>query len=422
MFAEELRRRRQAAGLSLAGLAARVHYSKGYLSRVETGVKPATVELARSCDGALDAGGVLLALVGGSRRAAEASPQTDLDREVWALMMDRDGEGRLVALTRREALTVGAASVMAWGRGAPTDGGVTATDDVLAQLQALLRQTRRLGRAVGPTVVLPTVAAQFQSLRGLAAAARTSDRVALLRLAGRTAEFGGWMAQEAGDERAALWWTGTAAELAEAADDADLQAYTSVRRAGIMLYRGDGEATVALARRARHGAVPGWIEQSAWRREAQGHALAGDDAACRRALDQAVQVPGDAAQAAFGSTSLPEPDQLVTGWCLHDLGRYRDSARVLDAVAAAGTGEAGTGTRAVTRMSARRALAHAAAGEVEHACAITGAMLDDAVAVDSATIRADLRRLDRTLRRWHTHRAVRRVQPRLTAAYRRPTP
>ena len=39
-FGAELRRRRVAAGLSLAQLAARIHYSKGYLSKIETGHKP----------------------------------------------------------------------------------------------------------------------------------------------------------------------------------------------------------------------------------------------------------------------------------------------------------------------------------------------------------------------------------------------
>ncbi|NBH03695.1 helix-turn-helix transcriptional regulator, partial [Amycolatopsis sp. SID8362] len=37
-FGAELRRLRHAAGLSLTELADRVHYSKGYLSKVETGL------------------------------------------------------------------------------------------------------------------------------------------------------------------------------------------------------------------------------------------------------------------------------------------------------------------------------------------------------------------------------------------------
>ncbi|MFD0488329.1 helix-turn-helix domain-containing protein [Saccharopolyspora spinosporotrichia] len=56
LFGAELRRLRIAAGMALSELARRVHYSKGYLSKVETGLKPAQPDLARRCDAALDAG------------------------------------------------------------------------------------------------------------------------------------------------------------------------------------------------------------------------------------------------------------------------------------------------------------------------------------------------------------------------------
>src|SRR5689334_2389349 len=54
-----LRTLRQARGLSLTALGARIHYSKGYLSKVELGGKPPTPDLATRCDRALDAGGAL---------------------------------------------------------------------------------------------------------------------------------------------------------------------------------------------------------------------------------------------------------------------------------------------------------------------------------------------------------------------------
>ncbi|PSJ26879.1 DNA-binding protein, partial [Streptosporangium nondiastaticum] len=59
--------------MSLAGLSRLVHYTKGYLSRVETGEKPMTPEVARRCEEVLGAGGVLTRLVpepDGGRRTA----------------------------------------------------------------------------------------------------------------------------------------------------------------------------------------------------------------------------------------------------------------------------------------------------------------------------------------------------------------
>ncbi|MHB9857898.1 nSTAND1 domain-containing NTPase [Streptomyces sp. YIM S03343] len=80
-FPAQLRRLRQERGLSLADLARHTHYSKGYLSKIETGAKRATVDVARRCDFVLRADGALLELledppavsgndVGGSGEAA----------------------------------------------------------------------------------------------------------------------------------------------------------------------------------------------------------------------------------------------------------------------------------------------------------------------------------------------------------------
>jgi tetratricopeptide (TPR) repeat protein/transcriptional regulator with XRE-family HTH domain len=86
VFGERLRTLRTERGLSLAELSGRVHYSKGYLSKVENGDKPPTVQLARGCDQALGAdGGLLRLLIGtpntqpgaGVPRATKATTRRD---------------------------------------------------------------------------------------------------------------------------------------------------------------------------------------------------------------------------------------------------------------------------------------------------------------------------------------------------------
>ncbi|MEU9303204.1 helix-turn-helix domain-containing protein [Streptomyces sp. NPDC048269] len=62
-FPAQLRRLRAQRGLSLADLARRTHYSKGYLSKIETGSKRVTTDVARRCDEVLGAGGELLRMV-----------------------------------------------------------------------------------------------------------------------------------------------------------------------------------------------------------------------------------------------------------------------------------------------------------------------------------------------------------------------
>jgi transcriptional regulator with XRE-family HTH domain len=84
-FGDELRRRREAAGLSLSALAARVHYSKSHLSRVENSAKEAGGSLARRCDAELGADGQLARLADRrpAKPAAEREPaEPDLDGPV----------------------------------------------------------------------------------------------------------------------------------------------------------------------------------------------------------------------------------------------------------------------------------------------------------------------------------------------------
>ncbi|TQE25727.1 helix-turn-helix domain-containing protein [Streptomyces ipomoeae] len=84
-FPAQLRRLRQERGLSLTDLARQTHYSKGYLSKIETGTKRATVDVARFCDQVLRADGELLRLV----EQAQA-PDTDNASEVDASEQQSD--------------------------------------------------------------------------------------------------------------------------------------------------------------------------------------------------------------------------------------------------------------------------------------------------------------------------------------------
>lgn len=85
-FPAQLRRLRQERGLSLTDLARQTHYSKGYLSKIETGTKRATVDVARLCDQVLRAEGELLRLVeqaphgeGEARTESEATSERRSD-------------------------------------------------------------------------------------------------------------------------------------------------------------------------------------------------------------------------------------------------------------------------------------------------------------------------------------------------------
>lgn len=61
LFGEMLKRHRTERGLSLSRFAELVHYNKGYLSRIEAGIKAPSEAVARQCDDVLDTRGELIA-------------------------------------------------------------------------------------------------------------------------------------------------------------------------------------------------------------------------------------------------------------------------------------------------------------------------------------------------------------------------
>ncbi|MFF4525746.1 helix-turn-helix domain-containing protein [Streptomyces bluensis] len=426
MFGPELRRLRLAAGLTLTQLASSVHYSKGQLSKIETGQKRPTAEFARLCDAALDAGGALSALVPSvPTTSSTATPLDEAGADMRRGTTEPDLPGRAhwpLPPSRRQVMAVGAASVLgatpAYAAPAPTAAlAANAGPYLLVTCRDLFHQYRRLGQVSPPITLLPALAEQTRALGDLAAHSEAGTRSALLNLSARYAEFTGWMAQEAGDDEAALSWTKRAVGLAEEAGDRDLASYALTRRALISYYRGDAAETISLASTARSPRLPVRIRGLAAQHEGQGHALAGDYDACLRDLDRARALLDadhpDPATPQLGATHLSDPITMITGWCLLDLGRPRQAAAVLDEACARLPVHA---LRTQARYGIRRALAHALSGEVDHACAIARELLPAVRAADSATIRLDLRRLARTLARFRSRPAVAELSPDLTAA------
>lgn len=112
----------------------------------------------------------------------------------------------------------------------------------------------------------------------------------------------------------------------------------------------------------------------------------------------------------LGTTQLADPVSMVTGWCLYDLGRPRQAAAVLDRECRRIAPHA-LNTR--TRYGLRRALALAASGEVDSSCETARELLAFMSVIRSATVRTDVRRLDREWSRFRGNPAVRGLRPAL---------
>jgi hypothetical protein len=402
----------------LAQLAARVNYSKGHLSRVESGSKLPSLELARQCDEALHAAGELAALVR-VRAGKLPTPVADSYGESWVVHMSADGHGEFHAIDRRAVLAGSAAGLVSWLAPPPADS--TDPTVVLPAYRAMFDQLRRLGQATDPGSVTPILVAAANALRSMALRSPAARRTPVLRLSARFAEYTGWMAQEHNDEAAALWWTSRAVEMAHDTGDQDLAAYGLVRRAEIALYRSDFVSTIALAQRAQAQPCHPRVRGLAALREAQGHAMAGEVSTCLRMLDRADSLMCTAATRhtdggpPLGSSNWSDPIAFAAGWCRLDLGHLAGAVAILAPELEQLPAHA---HRARARHGARLALALARLREVEESCAVIEPVLSYANLISSATIRTDLARLHHTLKRWHSHPAVKQISPRLASTLR----
>ncbi|MEY9909828.1 transcriptional regulator with XRE-family HTH domain [Catenulispora sp. MAP12-49] len=402
-FGIEMRRLRMSREMSLAALAERVHYDKGYLSKIETGRLPANRRLAILVDVELGADGDLVALVpeeprrrGGSGAAAGHDGEPDWGGELAAF-----GEALSVPLTLRSAV-----------RGE--------ADDVrlLAHYREEFDRHRRLSQQLPPELVLRRLIVDFDTLMELAQTASPESAPQLHLLSARYAEFIGWMCQEAGRLDLALAWTRRTAALATRAEAADLAAYTLVREAELALYDGDPATAMELAGRVL--ADPRARARSrglAAHRQAQAFAVRGDHARCLSSLDHARDLlhPERVAQdePVVGSVTVGGLDNAIAGWCHYDLGRPRRASEFLADALDRTPAEA---HRSRALFGARLALAYEASGELEEMQAVTLRVLQDAGLVASAGADAELRGLSRALMRHHNIRALRELRTSLDEA------
>ncbi len=401
-FGTMLRNSRNAAGISLGELARQTNYSKSQVSKIENGHARPSEAFAKLCDHVLGTGGALAALVRQEPPKADTAPPGD----VWVLELD-EGSLRYTEVPRRQVLA-GASALLGY---AMTRAVKPEIDDrTFTVLRAMFDHHRALGTMASPALVLGQVIAHLHTLRTLAAEHQEPMRSQLVLLAARVAEFAGWMSQEAGREADALRWTDRAVALAER-HDPHLASFALFRHAEVALYRQDPARTIELARMAQQDRDAGpRILGLAARIEAQGHALAGDAGGYEAALDRAAELLAareQGVQPVLGPASVPDDLSLVRGWSLYDLGRPGEAAELLDRPLLV---IPPTARRARARFGVRRALAHAQHGEIEQACLAAREVLADVALVDSATVRIDLRELNRTLNRWRTHPAVRDLQ------------
>lgn len=333
----ELRDVLASSGLSVRGLARRIPVDPGHLSRVLNGRRPLSLDLAKGCDRVLGTGGRL------ARVAIEAQQSAGFQaREELPLPEDLDvlvpvvvnGRSQLMPLDRRTLLLGMTAGAVTSAVGTPWSVSRHVAPEVPAQLLDLRTSLVNSDSLLGPARLIAAVAEQTAHVRELLDLAKGRTRDDLFAVASLYAEFQGWLQGDVGALQRGRAWTGRALEWAEAAGDPGLTGYMLMRRAQEAVAAGDGALAVGLARAAvARGESAPFVHAAGLQQLAHGLAMAGEDVAALRALDDAwalVEVGGD-----FGAYSL-------ASWCtalyvtaqraavLSRLGRHRDAAEAYD--------------------------------------------------------------------------------------------
>ena len=160
--------------------------------------------------------------------------------------------------------------------------------DAVTYLNSMFELHVRADNAMGSRLLIDVVREQTRQAERWTRDARGPVRESLLRIVSRYAEFCGWVHQDQGDFAAADDWTRRAVDIAQELGDVRLVAYGLMRRSNVATESGrpvDGLHLAEAALRQRFGSDPSLAALSL-RQKASAHAMRGEVADCRAAVEQ----------------------------------------------------------------------------------------------------------------------------------------
>lgn len=319
-------------------------------------------------------------------------------------------------LTRRQLLKGAAAMGGALlGSGACLDAGLrllsgggrggrlgpsSADPEVVAHLRETFVHLDTADWLFGPQQVLPMVGGYLTLVQELLGDATGQARRDLLEVGTRYAEFGSWVNQDAGNIPVAGRWADLALEWAHEANNAAMVSYVLMRKSSQAQALGDCGRTIGLAQAAQqvHADLPGRIRAAAAQQEAHGHALAGDELACHRKLDEALELAaGEQTVDGPARYCIPEFIEIQRATCWLAL---REPGRAVSLFEQGLAGLPSVHRRDRGVYLARLAGAHADSDDVDAATQRAREALEVVATTGSHRIVAELANLRPTLERW----------------------
>ena len=269
---------------------------------------------------------------------------------------------------------------------------------------------------MGSLCVAGPIQLQMPVIEKACEVSRGADRIEMLRFACQFAEFGGWIFQDAGDLTCAMQWTNRALDYALELGDERVIAYTLMRKAMIATEGGtpaQGLGIADAALRSKDSLTPR-LRAVILRQRSYSNAVLGEVIATARDADEAVTeaIAGenqDEEDRAPYCTPTYAAMEAGASWVL--LGHPKTAIPILEKSRSEWADH--TEVRDYALCVSRLALAYAAAGDVERACAAADEVVALAQGLGSRRVVSQLSLLYRGLERWRRDPAVARVRGRL---------
>ena len=287
---------------------------------------------------------------------------------------------------------------------------------VLSALRGIHRGYVEADRLMGSLCVAGPIQLQMPVIERACEVSRGADRVEMLRFACQFAEFGGWIFQDSADLACAMQWTNRALDYALELGDERVIAYTLMRKAMIATEGGSPAQGLGIADAALKGkeALTPRLRAVILRQRSYSNAVLGEVIATARDSDEAVteavagENQGEEDRAPY-CTPTYTAMEAGASWVL--LGHPKTAIPILEKSRSEWADH--TEVRDYALCVSRLALAYAAAGDVERACAAADEVVALAQGLGSRRVVSQLGLLYRGLERWRRDPAVARVRGRL---------
>ena len=292
----------------------------------------------------------------------------------------------------------------------------TSAVPVLSALRGMHRGYVEADRLMGSLCVAGPIQLQMPVIERACEVSRGADRIEMLRFACQFVEFGGWIFQDAGDLTCAMQWTNRALDYALELGDERVIAYTLMRKAMIATEGGTPAQGLGIADAAlrRKDSLTPRLRAVILRQRSYSNAVLGEVIATARDADEAVTeaVAGenqDEEDRAPYCTPTYAAMEAGASWVL--LGHPKTAIPILEKSRSEWADH--TEVRDYALCVSRLALAYAAGGDVERACAAADEVVALAQGLGSRRVVSQLSLLYRGLERWRRDPAVAGVRGRL---------